>query len=93
MTLTRAIATAGGLAKEGIEDKVTIFRRDGKESRVIEADLRKIKSNQAEDPILQAFDIVDVGQKGRERRKFPPIVEVRRINGDKLAKLPLRIIE
>lgn len=93
MTLTRAIATAGGLAKEGVEDKITIFRRDGKQSRVIEADLRKIRSNLAEDPILQAFDIVEVAQKGRESRKFPPIVEVRRISGDKLAKLPLRIIE
>ena len=43
---------------------------------VITADADKIRSGQAEDISLLPFDIVDVPQKGREKRKFPPVVRV-----------------
>lgn len=90
-TLSRAIASAGGLAREGLE-KVVIFRREGGETRVINADLKKIKAGQEQDIMLQAYDIVDVGQKGREKRSTAPIVET---NSDSATGpiLPLRIIE
>jgi protein involved in polysaccharide export with SLBB domain len=91
-TLTRAIASAGGLAREGLE-KVVIFRRSGKDSRVIEADLKKIRAGQEEDLVLEAFDIVDVSQKGREKRKIAPVVETTSGDQGKSMLLPLRIVE
>ncbi|MBC7901151.1 MAG: hypothetical protein H7070_13990 [Saprospiraceae bacterium] len=93
ITLSRAVASAGGVAKGGIEESVTIFRREGSESSIIRADLTKIKENKAEDPILRAFDIVEVGEKGRQNRKFPPAVDTRGHNTRDLAKLPLRIVD
>lgn len=92
-TLSRVIAMAGGIAKDGLEESVTIFRREGRNRQIIEANLRKIKTGEAEDPVMRPFDIVEVGQRGREKRKFPPIIETTGLRGDFLTKLPLRIID
>ncbi len=92
-TLSRAIAMAGGIAKEGLEDKVRIFRRDGKDRRVIDANLRQILAKAADDPVLQAFDVVEVEQKGRGPRKLPPFIESKSAANDRLSKLPLRIVD
>lgn len=91
-TLTRAIASAGGLAKEGLE-KVIIFRRRGRASQIIDADLKRIKAGLEPDPVLEAFDIVDVSQKGREKRKAAPIVDSPGSDEGKNAILPLRIVD
>jgi protein involved in polysaccharide export with SLBB domain len=91
-TLTRAIASAGGLSREGLE-KVVIFRRRGRESQVIDADLKRIKAGLEADPALEAFDIVDVSQKGREKRKTAPVVEASSGDQGKSAILPLRIVD
>lgn len=93
MTLTRAIATAGGLAKDADGAKATIFRREANESRVIEADLGSIKAGKADDPVLKAFDIVEVPQKGRAKNRFPPVIDRRVEFGNTNGKLPLRIID
>jgi protein involved in polysaccharide export with SLBB domain len=92
ITLSRAIASVGGITKEADARKVTIFRRNGGESKVIEADLEKIKTNQAEDISLQASDIVEVLQKGREKRKYPPVINAVNSDDKNSLKLPLRII-
>ena len=92
-SLTRAINSAGGLAKNADATKITIFRREKGESKIIEADLEKIIANQAEDIILQPFDIIDVTQKGNERRKIPPIVGEANLETENTAKLPLRVID
>ncbi|HEY8560800.1 MAG TPA: SLBB domain-containing protein [Pyrinomonadaceae bacterium] len=93
MTVTRAVAGAGGLAKNGDASRVTIFRRAGNETRIIEADLDKIKSNQAQDVLLQPFDIVEVTEKGGERRKYPPLLQTEDTTSDNSKKLPLRIVD
>ncbi|MEJ7846543.1 MAG: SLBB domain-containing protein [Pyrinomonadaceae bacterium] len=93
ITLSRAISSAGGVSKHGIEEQVTIFRREGDESHVITADLKKIKENGADDPLLKAFDIIEVAEKGRQKRRFPPFVENRGYVSSVLAKLPLRIVD
>lgn len=93
MTLSRAVATAGGLTKDADAKKIIIFRRSGKETKTIEANLDKIKSNQAEDIVLQAFDIVEVLQKGREQRKFPPIINIEDFGDNDKSKMPLRVID
>jgi len=93
MTVSRAIAGAGGLSKGADPTKVTIFRRVGEETRIIETNLEKIKVNQAEDVVLQAFDIVEVAQKGSAKRKYPPVVQVDDQSSQSASKLPLRIID
>jgi protein involved in polysaccharide export with SLBB domain len=93
ITVSRAIAGAGGLSKDADATKITIFRRGKGETKIIETDLDKIKANQSEDLVLQAFDIVEVSQKGSVKRKFPPIIKIDEINGGNNAKLPLRVID
>ena len=93
ITLSRAIASAGGITKDGDEKKVTVFRRSGTERTIIEADLEKIKSGQQEDVGLQAFDIIEVAQSGREKRTFPPVIKVEDANDKNPEKLPLRIVD
>ncbi|HKP69720.1 MAG TPA: SLBB domain-containing protein [Pyrinomonadaceae bacterium] len=91
LTLSRAIATAGGLAKEGVSS-VTIFRREGRETKVIPADLEKIAAG-AEDPVLKPFDVVDVPLKGKPPRARPPVIENRQSSSLSLVGLPLRIVD
>lgn len=93
ITLSRAIASAGGIAKGGNEKKITVFRRGGTDTKIIEADLEKIKAEQQEDIVLQAFDIVEVEQSGREKRKFPPLIRTDDANEKNPSKLPLRIVD
>jgi hypothetical protein len=92
LTLSRAIATAGGLAKEG-NSNITIFRREGRESKVVQADLAKIAAGQSEDPVLRAFDIVDVPQKGKPSRVRPPVIDSSLSGGLLLGTLPLRVVD
>ena len=92
LTLSRAIATAGGLAKEA-NGNITIFRREGRETKLIQADLQKITAGQADDPVLKPFDIVDVPQKGKPSRTRPPVIDRGVSNSLTLASLPLRVID
>jgi protein involved in polysaccharide export with SLBB domain len=93
LTLSRAIATAGGPVKGAIIENVTIFRRKGTETSIIHADLEKIKNGEVGDIDLKAFDIIEVAYKGRAQRKYPPVIA----SGDKKGRsgqdLPLRIID
>lgn len=91
LTLSRVISMAGGLAKQG-NSNVRIFRRDGKETRVIEGDLQKIATAAAEDPVLKPYDVIDVPEKGKAERSRPPVIEGRS-RGTSLADLPLRIVD
>jgi len=92
LTLSRAIATAGGLAKEG-NSAITIFRREDRETRLIKADLEKIAAGQDEDPLLKPFDIVDVPQKGKPKRVRPPVIDKGIPMSSTLRALPLRIVD
>jgi len=92
-TLSRAIAAAGGVSKKGLEDSITIYRRENGETHLIQANLAKINAEEAEDVVLKPFDIVDVGQKGSGKRKFPPVIDKGGFQTSKLVNLPLRIIE
>ena len=93
MTVTRAIAMAGGLVKNADAARVTIFRREASETRIIELDFVKIKSGEMVDEILRPFDILDVAARGGEKRKFPP-VSIRDDGREKnKGELPLKIVE
>lgn len=92
-TLSRAIDSAGGLTKEATENSVIVFRRESGETQIIEADLSKIKAKQAEDIPLKGYDVVDVGQKGNPKKKYPPIIQSSESSGNKPVVLPLRVID
>jgi protein involved in polysaccharide export with SLBB domain len=92
LTLSRAIATSGGLAKEG-NSVITIFRREGRETRSIKADLEKIEMGQDEDPVLKPFDIVDVPQRGKPKRVRPPVIDKGIPMSATLRALPLRVVD
>jgi polysaccharide export outer membrane protein len=93
ITVSRAVASAGGLTKDALAQKVTIFRRENKSTKIIEVDLNRAKATPADDVVLRASDIVEVSQKGRARRKYPPIVRNAEPNGKNITELPLRIID
>ena len=92
MTVSRAIATAGGFAKDADGKRATIIRRDGTEIKNIDVDLAKIKSGTIEDVILKPFDIIDVASKGGGKRKFPP-VEANVYGTNDQTEPPLRVID
>lgn len=92
-TLSRAVDSAGGVTKSGTENSVTVFRRTNGETKIIEADLIKIKAKQAEDIPLQPYDVVDVGQKGNAKKKFAPVLQSFESNENKSGFLPLRVID
>ncbi len=93
ITLSRAISSAGGLARDGIAEKVTIYRRESGQSQRIAADLNKIKKGEAEDPVLKPFDVVEVEQRGRGPRKLPPNFDPDALKASTALRPPLRIIE
>jgi protein involved in polysaccharide export with SLBB domain len=92
ITLSRAVASAGGLAKDSDGGKVTIFRREGTESTITEADLAKIKRGETNDVVLKPFDIIDVAGKGGSKRKFPPVAPSTDNSANK-RELPMRVID
>jgi protein involved in polysaccharide export with SLBB domain len=92
LTVTRAIAGAGGLAKDANERDIVVYRRDGKNSKTINLDLKKIAGKQSDDIALKPFDILEVGRSGRSRSKLPPTVDVDRQSRD-IYKAPVRIVE
>ena len=62
ITLTRAIAMSGGLAKDTKKDKIRVVRQEpgNTTKKEIYVDLSAIEKKQAEDIALQPNDIVDV---------------------------------
>jgi polysaccharide export outer membrane protein len=62
LTLSRALGIVGGPRKEAKTSEIKIYRRKpgSTETETIVVDLVAIKKNQAPDPLLRAFDIVDV---------------------------------
>ncbi|MGI8469215.1 MAG: polysaccharide biosynthesis/export family protein [Pyrinomonadaceae bacterium] len=93
INVSRAIAEAGGLAKNADPKKVTVFRVENRETKAIEIDLDKVKAGQTADMTLQAFDIIDVAQKGKERSKYAPVINAAETDTKKSQNLPLRIID
>lgn len=93
MTVSRAIASAGGFVKGANTKNITVFRRENGGTKIIEVDFEKIKAGQADDIILQKYDIVDVPQSGIEKKKFPPVIKVDENNAKKIMEIPLRIVE
>lgn len=92
MTVTRAVAAAGGAAKGADVKRVTVFRREGAESRLIDADLEKIATGEAVDVVVRPFDIIDVAARGGVKRKYPPVISANDSEARR-AELPLRVVD
>jgi protein involved in polysaccharide export with SLBB domain len=93
ITVSRAVAMAGGVSRNGVPEEVTIFRRGENGPERITADLNRIESKAAEDTVLKPYDIVDVGRKGSEKRLFAPYIETGRRDGESRSRLPLKVID
>jgi protein involved in polysaccharide export with SLBB domain len=92
-TLSRVIAGAGGFSKDSNPEQITIFRREGNDTKIIEANFDEIEKNADKDIVLQAFDVVDVGVKGRGKSKLAPIVKEQELSSKNNMNLPLKIID
>lgn len=92
MTVSRAVAAAGGVAKGADVKRVTVFRREGAESRLIDADLEKIATGEAVDVVVRPFDIIEVAARGGVKRKYPPVISANE-NEARRAELPLRVVD
>ena len=93
LSVSRAIASAGGLSKEGDARRITVFRRSAGGAEIIKLDLTGVSSPNSDDIVLLPYDIVDVGQKGRAEQKFPPVIDRQSEDAVTNIDLPLRIID
>ena len=91
VTLTKAVDEAGGVIRSARE--VAVYRRSNSGSKLIESDLRKIISGEAEDLELKPYDVVDVIQKGGSKRKIAPGVSALPLYGIGVFRLPMRVID
>ena len=93
MTVSRAIASAGGFSKDSNSENITIFRREGNETKIIQINYKELKSNKEKDIVLQPFDVVDVAVKGRGKSKFAPVIRDGAENNKSQTVLPLTVID
>jgi protein involved in polysaccharide export with SLBB domain len=93
MTVSRAIASSGNPVKGANTKNITIYRRDGGSSSVIDVDLDKILAKQAEDVILKPFDVVDVPKGAKDPKKQSPIIAGAENFATDPASLPLVIVD
>jgi len=93
LTISQAVAMAGGVSKEARRGQAIVYRREGANSRTIDVDLALLRAGKAEDVRLKPYDIIDVGQKGAARRQIASQTTVRRRTDSELFRMPLRIIE
>ena len=92
ITVSRAIASAGGLSKNANAKNISIFRRFSDGTKIIQVNLDEIKAERAEDIVLQNYDIVEVDQNGAEKRKLPPVL-LNEATQRKSLEIPLRIVQ
>ncbi len=91
LTLSRAIASAGGISNSFSGQKARIHRR-GPDPKVLEVDLRKLMEKKIGDPQLEPYDVIQVEQEGVKAQKLAPVAEPLG-DGKDLSKLPLRIVD
>jgi protein involved in polysaccharide export with SLBB domain len=92
LTLSRAIASAGGISRSFFGQKARVHRR-GPEPKVLEFDLRRIVEKKDQDLKLEPYDVIEVEQKGFSSRRIAPVHEPRPPDSQTLSKLPLRIVD
>jgi protein involved in polysaccharide export with SLBB domain len=92
MTLTRAIASVGGLSPNANLKQISIYRRSNGEMKTILVDFEQIISKIFEDIELEKYDIVEIGLKSNSKLIIPVIKSFGANRIDK-TNLPIRIID
>lgn len=92
LTISRAVASAGGFTKDADAENVTILRR-GSEQGVLRVNLKVVEAGSADDVPLLPYDIIDVAREGGGERRFTPVVDADGPGGGSTGTLPLRIID
>ena len=93
LTLSRAVSIAGGIAKNGDQNRISIFRRENGSTTVIEAGLEKIRADEKLDIELKPFDIIEVTARGSAKRKYPPVAEIPDLADTGTTRVPLVILD
>lgn len=93
ITVSRAVAAAGGLTKSSDPRSVRIFRRKSGVGSVIDIDLEKIRAGSEPDVALRAFDVVEVGERGGKKNQAPPFFNSEGERSKSPSGLPLRVVE
>src|SRR5258705_2735647 len=89
LTLTQAIAMAGGVLRDSNTKRIKIFRCKSDSTReVIIVDLNAIKKGRGEDLLLESYDVIEVTPK----RNAPPNRLFVSVASDQ-RQLPLRVME
>jgi polysaccharide export outer membrane protein len=89
LTVSQAIATAGGILPEARGKKVRIVRQGQDGKKEIYVDLKAIEKHGAEDVALQANDILDVPKPSGATKMLRDIV---RTTAPSLTLLPLQVL-
>jgi polysaccharide export outer membrane protein len=98
LTLSRAIATVGGLTSNARGSEIHIYRRTQniKEQSIIKADYNAIRTQKQPDIPLMAYDIIEVPQSsasdGSGRRTWQSAAQDIIIDEKKSGALPLRVL-
>lgn len=93
ITVSRAIAAAGGLTKRADRKRIRVFRREAGATKVLTVDLNGVEEGTVEDMALRAYDIVDVPEDGRDETKYPPVVRDAETGTGNGSELPIRIVD
>jgi polysaccharide export outer membrane protein len=90
LTVSRAIMMAGGVSKEGQQDKVKIIRQaeDGSKTTMM-VNLKEINKGTAQDVALQRNDVVEVGRPGGAKAVLHTLADS---IVPMATRLPLRVI-
>jgi polysaccharide export outer membrane protein len=79
LTLSRAIAMVGGIRKDAKSDDVRIYRQKpgSFEQELLRVNFNAIKKKEAEDVVLQPYDIIDVAEASMfsGKRLFPTLAQ------------------
>jgi protein involved in polysaccharide export with SLBB domain len=92
LTLSRLISMSGGFSKDADPKNIIIYRRSENETKLINIDFDKIKLRQFEDIELEKYDIIEIGQNGRNKNRPNPKINLPE-KGERTANLPLKIID
>jgi protein involved in polysaccharide export with SLBB domain len=98
MTLTRALASAGGVLSESDATKIYVYRRAATaagNTKIYLLNLEKIRKKQDADFELEAFDIIEVPSSRaaeREDQARAPVIPGWEKNESAAQNLPLRVI-
>ncbi len=93
LTISRAIASAGGFAKDADRTKIVVYRRTEKTTQVLQFNYDEIEAKTLKDIELRGFDILEVGRSGSTPRKSAPFLQVQDLAEQDTNSLPIRTIE